>query len=590
MGIAGRTGVMVFSWSGDNQQGINDLKGMGLSGKPRRFSPEVLWRLGLLAVLAVAAVLAFAKLDAGGLRDGDEARYALVAENMLHSGDPWTMYYQGQPYFWKSPLRIWLTAATFKVVGISTWSIRFWSALAGVLAVWLTCLLGRNLYGKAGGLLAGFVLATTPGFLHVHGARTGEMDTALAAFMLLALLPLTRTRRKGDLLLSGVALAGCGLVKHVTLIPVVGVMLVAGFLVLGTRPGFSRRELIQACGLMAVLVLPWFVLQAFQHPEGLFNAYFGSVISQTTVSSPDADPGHLYYLGVLLAGAWPWMALLAVGVPWSWVAARRFDRRWLLPLVWLLVYMVIISLAKRKLPWYALPAYPLTALLSGSVVTLWRQSPRPQGPSMVATLLMAWVVLAWVVGSNTVGFADRPGYKVVMNGVFLLRGLADKQWLWLVAVLLLGGLGTLGWRRLPWLERATGVVASVSLAAVTVFALHNCWVPLQHSYAGIWETTLQVVQGAGYGPDQVMVVLPPAKGRDDVRRYYIRRLSSDGQEFDPKQAGIRVRQPGYSGAIVTGGNGWRRVDALLKRAAPGIKTRVVHAGGGLVMLKVENPG
>lgn len=316
--------------------------------------------------MALTAFLCLYRLDQGGLRDGDEARYALIAEDMVAGGDPWTMVYEGHPYYWKSPGRIWLSALTFLAFGVNVWTVRIWSALAAVATVGLTCLWGRNLYGKAAGLLCGFALATTPGFLHVHGARTGEMDTALALGFMLALYPLTRAYRRGDLLLSGLAIAYCGLVKHIAFVPIALFLVGVGSLLTGHWREWSRRELVRAVGLLVLVLAPWLVVQVVRHPQELFHGYFDSVVRQTTVDSPDADPGQSFYPLALLSGAWPWFSVALLGLPLGLAAGRR-DRRLWLPAVGAVVLLGVVMAAQRKFPWYVLPVYPFLALLTGAL-------------------------------------------------------------------------------------------------------------------------------------------------------------------------------------------------------------------------------
>jgi len=553
--------------------------------KTRWLEGEAAWRAGLLAVLALATVLAFWGLAEGGLRDGDEARYALVAENMLHQPDPWTMYYQGQPYFWKSPLRIWMTAMTFKVAGITPWTVRIWSAVAGVLTVWLTCLLGRNLYGRWGGLLAGLAVATMPGFLHVHGARTGEMDTALAAFLLLALLPLTRPPRRGDLIPSAAALAGCGLVKHLTLVPVGGLMLVAGYVLDGRWRALRWREVLTAAGVLLALLAPWFIIQAIAHPQALSHAYFGSVIGQTTVSSPDPDPGPGFFAGVLLSGAWPWSGLFIAGIVLL-VLDRKRSRHDLLPLLWMGIYLLIISTAQRKLPWYALPAYPLMALALGAAATVWWRRARSAGGVLGMGMLAGLVTLVWMIGPHTAGFAQRPGFKVVMDGSFLATGMAG--WRGPLVLILAGcgsGLAFLA-SRSPRGSRIQDLVVSLGLALLALMAIGSSWVPLQHPYPGDWDLLLHEVRDAGYGQDQVMVVMPEARWRDDVRNFYVRRLSGPTGEFTLPEAGVRLRQGRYNGVLVTHRESLRQLEAYLKREAPGAHLGLFGKAGDLVILKI----
>lgn len=84
---------------------------------------------------------------------------------MLGGGDWLLPHFNGLPYLEKPPFYFWLTAGTFWLTGRSEWAIRAWSALPALGTVLLTWRIGRRLYGPAAGLLAGFALATTSGYV-----------------------------------------------------------------------------------------------------------------------------------------------------------------------------------------------------------------------------------------------------------------------------------------------------------------------------------------------------------------------------------------------------------------------------------------
>jgi 4-amino-4-deoxy-L-arabinose transferase-like glycosyltransferase len=70
----------------------------------------------------------------------------------------------GIRYLEKPPLYYWLSALTMKLFGPSEWAVRVWSSIPALRSVLLTWRVGRWLYGPAGGLLAGLVLATNIGY------------------------------------------------------------------------------------------------------------------------------------------------------------------------------------------------------------------------------------------------------------------------------------------------------------------------------------------------------------------------------------------------------------------------------------------
>ena len=96
-----------------------------------------------------------------GLRDpwpADEPRFALVAHQMIESGD-WLFPHRGtELYSDKPPLFMWLQAASYSVV--CHWRIAFLlpALLSAFGTLWLTYDLGRRLRGHRIGLYGAYAL------------------------------------------------------------------------------------------------------------------------------------------------------------------------------------------------------------------------------------------------------------------------------------------------------------------------------------------------------------------------------------------------------------------------------------------------
>lgn len=95
---------------------------------------------GWLLPVTVAMVLLARVLTLGAypLTDTTEARYAEVARKMVQLNDwvtPWYDY--GTPFWAKPPLSMWMTAVSFKLLGISELAARLPHLLAGCAVVWL---------------------------------------------------------------------------------------------------------------------------------------------------------------------------------------------------------------------------------------------------------------------------------------------------------------------------------------------------------------------------------------------------------------------------------------------------------------------
>ena len=143
-----------------------------------------------LAVLAATACLLLPGLGWIDADAPDEPRALQIAEELRSFEHGPTgvvlLHLNGEVYDQKPPLYYWLAAATGVPTGrVSEFGARLPSALAGLVAVGLTLLLGTRMLGSGTGVLAAAILATVFSFAYL--ARRVQLDVLLTAFELAAL-------------------------------------------------------------------------------------------------------------------------------------------------------------------------------------------------------------------------------------------------------------------------------------------------------------------------------------------------------------------------------------------------------------------
>jgi len=118
----------------------------------------------VFAVLSAIGLLA--PIRVGDLPGYDDARYTVVAKEIISSGDWLNTRYNGGPDFEHPPLLEWIQAAFFSIFGLSDFVAKVPSALLGLGTILLVAWLARRLTGDpASGILAMFVLATSAYFV-----------------------------------------------------------------------------------------------------------------------------------------------------------------------------------------------------------------------------------------------------------------------------------------------------------------------------------------------------------------------------------------------------------------------------------------
>jgi len=505
-------------------------------------------------LLVVAVFLLFYNLSAGGLRNGDEARYSIVAQEILRTGDVVTLHYEGRPYFQKAPLRFWISAATYGIFGVNEVTVRSWSALAGLGCIVVTWLLGRRLYGRWAGLFAALVLMTTPAFLHVHGARTGEMDTVMTLCWLVALLPLAEERltRRGFLTACFFA-AMCGMVKHLAFAPLAFLTVGLGLLATGRWRDLTGHLVLEGAVLALLVVAPWHLTMWVLHGNMFWTVYLGRVVVDTAFSFAGPQPGPSYYFEVMFAGGWPWAFIWAAGLAWVVSNARRHPTG-LLPILMLAVTLLFTLVAQRKLAWYVIPAYPALALVAGGVMARGLSGHRWRD-AIGAAVLVWTAITVFKLGAMTWLFADRPAYQVPLDSEFFFSLMPRPGGVWGLGILFVlsvasglfiprGVMKTEG--RLP-----RGLLGSAVLVVIiAALALHNASVPIN---TRVEPPIKAVVAGINktLDPESTVVIgLHGDRLRDDVTLFYLNRLEGKIRRASPLQALAYLAEPNFAGLVI----------------------------------------
>ena len=374
------------------------LAGPGARSRAReRWVDRVHPLLGATLVFVVA-LLAF--VPGIGRRDiwtRDEARTALVVQEMLATGDWSIARMPGGVHGKKPPLYHWLTALTSRE-GVDETTLRLPAAVAGSGTVVVVYLLGAELAAPAVGLIAAAVLIASPGFF--EWARVGRMETLLVFCLSLSLWGLSRWLRRGGYrsgLVFGIGLGLAILTKG----PAGFLALVIAALVVLTcrsRAG-HLRELVPGLALAATLPVAWLGLAALTATD--FGAYAGgmgaTIAGELTRRSSQSSSG----ITALTIGFLPWTLLIPGAM---FLAARRRPPALLvlMCLWWLTIVLGVFLFLVSPRAAYFEPAFPPLALVAAW--SLWVAHGRarrallvPLGLGVIAVAATGVVMAAWPV-------------------------------------------------------------------------------------------------------------------------------------------------------------------------------------------------
>ena len=355
--------------------------------------------LNIILLLVLASGLFMFRLGERGLADPEEGRNAEIAREMVELKDWTTPRLNYIKRFHKPPLVFWDTALSIKLFGlgkvdqripsslvqpfrliftgqnefIDEFAVRLPGALATILTVIGTYLLGRMIFNHAVGLMAGLVLMTSPEFFTL--GHILNMDMHLTCFVIFAYLffflavdEKSRHRRLWSSLLF-LALGLGALTKGfiILLVALLPIVLWDGLFFRGAH--LKRLKIFPSVLVFFVVALPWYIIVCVQNKGLLEYFLFTQSLSRAYATTfRKAEPAW-YFIPVLVAGFFPWIAFL----PYSFIKHLKFKtalmsrhQRWLLLLfIWFIVPFAAFSLFPSKLATYIFPLFPALAITVG---------------------------------------------------------------------------------------------------------------------------------------------------------------------------------------------------------------------------------
>lgn len=319
--------------------------------------------LGFLALGTL--FLYFYKLGFGSLASWDEAIYATVAKEVVLSGDWLGLTMNGQLWFDKPPLGIWITALFYKVFGINEFAARLFSSLCGAGTVILTYWVGRTLLGRWPGFVGAAVLLTSSHFIRF--SRFGMLDAPLTFFLTLSLYFFWLGRERNRyLIFSGIAIGLAVMTKGFAAFFVFPIIWLYCFLA-GEQEVLTRSSYWIGIMVAVAIALPWHLYQSFAHRDQfLSDVVVKHLITRTTRAIEGHAGGYYFYIRTIVNKYHPWILVGIFTAPYFlFRAIKEKEREIIFLTLWMFVIFGIITLVKTKLAWYVLPVYPALSLSVG---------------------------------------------------------------------------------------------------------------------------------------------------------------------------------------------------------------------------------
>lgn len=375
----------------------------------RRYVP--LWR-GALAVGLFAAALYLPGLGRKHIWSSDEGQRAYPPIEMLETGDWVIPRINGDPYLKKPPFLYWQVVPVYAALGVSEWTARLPSALAGIALVVLVFLWARRF--SAPRTAAWAALFTATGYMVVNKSRQCQLDIHLTLFIVATQWAWWEAMRRIDagrparrpLAWAALWLA----IAHFYKFPIPYLFIL---------PGWIGAALVLRHPRWLVRPMWWLVLIVSVVPVGLWAWAAVSELGLDYVRRIWEREAHLhvvkateinsgpiwYYVVHTLANTAPWCLLLPV------LFMRRFRRAQSeRPLIFAYIWttaagsLALLTTFPAKESEYMLPAIPsLAILLAWAWEWVVERAPW-SGPAwafvrrrFVAIGLVGWLIIVWGV-------------------------------------------------------------------------------------------------------------------------------------------------------------------------------------------------
>jgi 4-amino-4-deoxy-L-arabinose transferase-like glycosyltransferase len=338
----------------------------------------------LLILAGLAIALGTVGLGNVPLRDFDEGYYATVAQDMLRQGNWLFPTYQGQPFWLKPPLIMWLMEMSYWGLGISEFSSRLPTALLSALAVPLIYAVGREIFAHRSTALYGSLVYLTLLPMMRHG-RLAMLDGMINSFLLFSLWCSLRSRTAPRWAMGiGIGLGLIALAKGVLALAFVAILGVF----LGWEGGWKRLcnpSLLWGMLLGFLPITVWYGLQISQYGQEFIDIHFKAQSIDRISSSVEGNRGNIaFYWAELGKYTVPWLFFFPQGIGLAFKNRRETWGKLILSFT--VLYFTLISAMGTKLPWYIIPFYPFFALAVGFYLDRLRQSSQPY-PKYLAFLL-----------------------------------------------------------------------------------------------------------------------------------------------------------------------------------------------------------
>ncbi|YAI81809.1 MAG: ArnT family glycosyltransferase [cyanobacterium endosymbiont of Rhopalodia sterrenbergii] len=359
----------------------------------KNINQDIYWFILLLLSAFILYLIGLGDLP---LRDWDEGYYGTVAKDIYKSGNWLYLTYYNEPFLLKPPLMIWLINMSYLIGGVSEFTTRFPCAFLTACGVPLLYLIGREIFPiRLPAIFTALVYLTLLPMVR-HG-RLAMLDGPINTFFLFSIFCLLKSFYQQFWIIGvGIGLGLIAFTKGILVIALCGILVMFCFFDKFSKI-FKNPIFWGGIILGSFPVILWYLLQIIEYGEKFIKVHFLQQNFDRLSTAVEGNQGSVwYYIIELVKYSFPWLLFLPGGLI---LAIKKHQHSWAkLVLIGFVLFIVLISLMKTKLPWYIMPIYPFFSLAVGAYLAEITQNNYQVYPKILEILLLIGSLASLGVG------------------------------------------------------------------------------------------------------------------------------------------------------------------------------------------------
>lgn len=371
-------------------------------------------------LLGLSALLLFPGLGKTPLWIYDEVRNAECAREMYERGDWIVPTFNGGLRTLKPPLHYYFMFGGFKIFGVNEWGARFFSAVFGVLTIFITYFFIKKYTSQRQALITCLVLLASSHFLfefrmsvpdpYLIFLNTASIFTAYLFF---------KEKKNYWLWLCAIAMGLGTLAKGPVAIALPGAAIFIWLIWEKRLKELFSWKILVAGIIMFAVALPWYLL-VHKETNGEWTKGFFLQHNFGRFSEPMEGHGGPFIIVplIVLLGLLP--ASIFIGESFKKFKTRFKDPFLKLALSVVGIFVVFYSISSTKLPNYAMPCYAFVAILLGHFINkAWEENKARLYPFIILLVIDIALPIAAYLGIkkevNTTGKENIAAFLLILT-------------------------------------------------------------------------------------------------------------------------------------------------------------------------------